>query len=120
MEFAIYGRCACVELASADADRVITFGDDWISILGNHSEIAILQLEVKPPACARVKMNALESTRSDLGRTFRNRESEIDLNDLITHYLASVGHRDVSLNWLSRSYSICGQTKVPVGEACVA
>ena len=68
-----------VGLAASNADRVITLSDDWIPLLGHHTQIAALQLEMNLLARARFEMNALESAKSDKGSTLHCREFEIDL-----------------------------------------
>jgi hypothetical protein len=49
-------------LASTYADRVITLSNDWVSMLGHHTQISVLQLEMHPLARARFEMDTLEST----------------------------------------------------------
>ena len=35
-----------IRLASSDADRVIAWSDDWISLLSHHTQIAVVQVEM--------------------------------------------------------------------------
>ena len=70
-------------LTTADADAVVSAGDDGMAVLGHHAQAAVLQLEVNLLACARIEMNALESAESDLGRTRDQWELQIKLHDLI-------------------------------------
>ena len=48
MKFSSNNGRASVWLASANADGVITLSDDWISILGYHAKIAVLQVQIPP------------------------------------------------------------------------
>ncbi len=105
-----------IRLASADADCVISRSDDRITILGHHTQITILQLEVNLLARTRFQMNALESAESDLGSTLDLRELEIDLYRFISRNFAGVGYGDVGGDRLSRSYCLLRNTEVAVLE----
>jgi hypothetical protein len=63
-----------IGLAAADADGVFPCGNQRIACLGDHAQIAVLQLEVNFLACARFEMNALEATEGDFGRALDDRE----------------------------------------------
>ena len=86
---------------------VVARGDDRITILGDHSQVAVLQLEMNLLARARFEMNTLEAAQSDAGRALDVRELEIDLHDLISRDLAGVGHRTSA------------STGCPAATACV-
>ncbi len=61
--------CTGIGLSSANADRVIPLRDDWIAILGHHTQIARLQLEMDMLACTSFEMDALKPTQSDARRS---------------------------------------------------
>src|SRR5437764_4550716 len=106
MELPGHYRCSCIRLATADADRIVTLRDDWISILGHHAQIAILQIEMDLLARARFQMNALELAESDQGRTLHGRKLEIDLHNLISRELAGVGYRCIRTYMLPRCHRL--------------
>jgi len=55
------GRGSSTGLAATDAERVIPGGDDGVTGLSDHAEIAIVELEVYLLALAGFQMDALES-----------------------------------------------------------
>src|SRR5690349_9471574 len=107
-----------IGLASSNADRVIALSDNWISILGHHTQIAVLQLEMNLLARARFEMNPLESAESNERSTFHGRELQIDLYDFISFAIAGIRHRDLRFYRMSRTYSVVGNTEIAVLECC--
>src|SRR5579863_972524 len=91
---------SCVRLPSTDADCVIPWRNDWISILSHHAQVAVLQLEVNFLARAWFEMNPLKSAESDLRSAFYVRELEIDLDDFVSRDFAGVGNRRISVDRL--------------------
>src|SRR5580692_8565997 len=71
--------CCGIGLTSADTDRVIPLRDDGIAILRHHLKIARLQIKMDLLAGARIEMNALKATQSDMRRTLDRRKREIEL-----------------------------------------
>src|SRR5438045_671343 len=120
MEMPANCRRSHIRLASSDADGVITFTDDWISLLGHHTQIAVLQLEVNLLARARFEVNALKSAESDEGSAFRCRELQIKLYRLVPRASAGICHRDISFYWMSRPHRLLRNAEIAVFEACVA
>ena len=72
-----------IGLASTDADGVIPLSDDRIAVLGDHAEVAVLQLEMDFLAGAGFEMNALEAAQSDERRALDRREFQVELDDLV-------------------------------------
>jgi len=109
-----------VRLASTDADRVITLSDDWISILGHHAQIAVLQLEMNSLARTGFEMNAPKSAESDLRSAFHIRKFEIELDNFISRYLSRIGHRGLRVDRSSCIHSLRCHPEIAVAKGCVA
>src|SRR3954447_13661134 len=69
-----------LRLASTYADGVVPLRDDRIPFLSHHAQIARTQLEMHLLTCARIEMNAFESTQSYAGSALDRRELEIELH----------------------------------------
>src|ERR1035441_4427623 len=110
----------CIRLASTNADRVLALSNDWISILGHHAQVTVLQLKVNLLAFARFEMNPLKSAERDLRGALHRGKLEIDLDDLISRNLSRICHRDIRVDWLSRGYSLRRDNEIAVAECCVA
>ena len=105
-----------VRLASTDADGVIPLSDDRIAVLGNHAQIACLQCEMNLLACTRFEMNALKTTEGDVGCALDWREFEIELDNLISRDLASIGHRHIGAKGLPGNNGLRRHVEVAVTE----
>ena len=49
-------------LATSDRDRVLALRHDDVSLVGNHTQVALVEVEVESLTCAGVQMDSLEST----------------------------------------------------------
>lgn len=61
MELPGYAGSACIGLAASEGERVIPLSEDGISVLGDHAQVATLQLKVNLLAGAGFKVNTLET-----------------------------------------------------------
>src|SRR5215469_8202468 len=120
MEFSGNDRRGRLWLAAADADGVITLSDDWITILGNHSQIAILQVKFHLLTRTWLEMNSLKSTKSNLRGALHFRKLEIDLHNFISSDFAGVADHHCRSERLPRSHSMRGKAEVAVFKGRVA
>src|SRR5947207_4781455 len=90
MEVSGCHRRSSIGLASPYADGVVPLRDDWISFLSHHAQVARIQFEMHLLTCARIEMNAFESTQSDAGSALDRRELEIELHNLISRNLTGI------------------------------
>jgi hypothetical protein len=96
MEMTADDWCSGTGLAATDTDRVIPLRDDWIAVLGHHTQITRLQLEMDMLACTSFEMDALEPTQSDARGLLKVGEFEIKLHNLVSRCFASIGNRHIS------------------------
>src|SRR6185369_13953708 len=64
VEMTTDARSAGIGLASPYADRVISFGNDWIAVFRHHAKVARLQIKMHLLASTRFELDTLESTQS--------------------------------------------------------
>ncbi len=93
-------------LAAADGEGIVARLDDGFAGCSDHTEVAILQLEVDLLRCPCGEMNALESAECPKRRARNVRELEIELDNLIAFAAAAVGDGDVGRDRIARSYSL--------------
>ena len=81
-------RSSGIRLAAADCDRVLAAGDDRIAVLRHDAQVSVLQLKMNLPTCARIEINALESTESYSRRSIHRREFHVELHDFISRHFS--------------------------------
>lgn len=99
--------------------QIIASGDDRLSGLGHHAQIAIAQFEMCVPALAPPKMNPLEAADSDGYCVCTRREFQIELQFLVARQVASIRHRHGSVNRTLGVDRCSRQTEAAVGNGCV-
>jgi len=82
---------AGIGLTAANEDRVLAFGDDGFAGIGDHAQVARMQVEVDSLRCAGVKVDALEAAQSAQRGARNLGEFEIELGHFVAGQLAGIG-----------------------------
>src|ERR1700740_3729190 len=118
-EVSSYTRRSSFGLPTADANRVVTAGDNRLAVFGHHAQIAVLQLEMNLLACAWIQVNTLKAAESQQGRPFHRGEFQIELHDLVSCHFSSVGDRYVHADGVDRIHHSPREAEFAVTEGCV-
>ncbi len=95
-------------------------GDDDISGLSDHAQVATLQVKLNHLAGAWLKMNALESAKGANGRARNIRKLQIELHDFVARDLPRIRHRHEDIERIRGGDLRVRQGEIAVLECCVA
>src|ERR1035437_4618671 len=120
LERCVHRRCSCVRLAAADRDRVTALRNDRIPSLGDHHQVAVLQLKLDLLRLARLEVNSLEAAQSTQRGPGDVGEGEVDLSDLVTLTVSGIGDGGSGDQQIARVDCGLGRGELAVGKLRVA